>query len=175
MTSKERRSHFIEAISWSISILALLFSVGLSRGMFSISGSRYPRTTSLAFALRVFPWSFCSWGSVIGFHVQIQRQRSICSGDSLSLNTRLTVPVCNQLFTSLTLAISNSSRSSSVRVLSLTSLRFFLLPLVSHTSASGHSWISSASHRFTSYYIFQATWAPLVLGCTVGSSSTHSR
>ena len=77
LISNEDKTHLLDAISCRIVCLPSRVKVGASRATSVSLGSIYPRTTSLALALR--PCTLPSAPST-GFHVNTQRDRKICSG-----------------------------------------------------------------------------------------------
>ena len=114
LISKDINIQFIDEISWSMSIRDWRPKVGLSLGISSSAGSKYPKTTNRALAFRLLPVLACSSMDSIGFQVYIQRHLNTCSGDSWLRKTRQTVPVLSQLEISAAFALSNSSRSAGV-------------------------------------------------------------
>ena len=135
--SNDMSDQCMDAITCAMSIFDVLPNVGLSRGIVSSWGSIHPSTTNRALAFRDFPpFSFCSLGHSMGFHTHSHLHLKICLGDSSFRNMRMTVPVCNQLLTSLDLAASNSRLSSGSKLLNLTSVLCFLVAVASIRNCS---------------------------------------
>ena len=155
--SKLSRDQPLLAMAWSSIIRDVRWSVGLSRGISSILGSKYPKTTRRAFALWVrwfcvdifwgFLGLFGSWDSPTGsngFQVKIHRHRKIWSSGIWFRKTLLNVPVWIQFCTSASLALSNSAFSEAVSSDSLISVLCFLALVARRVQASGsvacHGW-----------------------------------
>ena len=141
LMSKDLSFHMWDEITCKAIIREVLLRVGLSLGISSMRGSKYPSTTRRALALWLFIGFEDSslWPTLSsGFQVRIQRHFRICSSGIWFRRIVLIVLVLTQFWISDSFAFSNSLISSGVKVDNFTSVRCFLADVANmiHDSSS---------------------------------------